>query len=135
VARNLQQQYEAVQKNLQAFLATPGLHGSNELGSWVSYLSQVENYLAPYRTMALYLKGLGFDELFKQVERVLADVHKAGETYAEKYKTAFQSEADRTDVAQAASKQWFDTMQEVMKARQAAFDAAQAQWEAAFRRD
>jgi hypothetical protein len=130
---NLEAQYQLVNKNLQAYLASPPLHGSGELASWVSYMSAVEHYFAQYKTMALYLKGLGFDQLFDRVESVLAEMHRAAAAYAEMYQSALDSEGKIRAIGQETAQTWFDTMQGIMKTQQAAFDAANSQWEATFR--
>jgi hypothetical protein len=130
---NLEAQYQLVNKNLQAYLASPPGHSSQELASWVSYMSSVESYLAQYKAMALYLKGLGFNALLERVERVLAEVHRAGVAYAEMYKGALNAEGKMREINQETTKSWFDTMQGIMKAQQKAFDAANSQWEATFR--
>jgi hypothetical protein len=130
---NLEAQYQVVNKNLQAYLASPPLHSSGELASWASYMSAVESYFAQYKTMALYLKGLGFDELFDRVEPVLAEIHAAAVAYAQMYKNALDSEGKMRAIGQETAQTWFDTMQRMMKTQQAAFDAANSQWEATFR--
>ncbi len=131
----LEEQYRIVNNNLQRFLASPPPHSSGELASWASYMATVENYLAQYRTMALYLQGLGYSALFDRVQQVLADVHQAGLAYAAMHKNALEQEGKQFAAAQSASQAWFDTMQNIMKERQKAFDAANAQWEATFRRN
>jgi hypothetical protein len=130
---NLEAQYQVVNKNLQAYLASPPLHSSGELASWASYMSAVESYFAQYKTMALYLKGLGFDQLFDRVEPVLAEIHAAAVAYAQMYKNALDSEGKMRAIGQETAQTWFDTMQRMMKTQQAAFDAANSQWEATFR--
>ena len=112
---NLEAQYQVVNKNLQAYLASPPLHSSGELAS------------------ALYLKGLGFDQLFDRVEPVLAEIHAAAVAYAQMYKNALDSEGKMRAIGQETAQTWFDTMQRMMKTQQAAFDAANSQWEATFR--
>jgi hypothetical protein len=131
---NLDEQYKLVQKNLQAFLADPRLRNSPEMAPWVSYLSQAGDYFTQYKTMALYLKGLGFGDLYDQVERVLAELQQANLTYAQMYKSAMGDESKMIEMNRAATQTWFDTMQSVMKTHQAAFDAANASWEAAFKK-
>jgi hypothetical protein len=130
---NLEAQYQVVNKNLQAYLASPPFHSSGELASWASYMSAVESYFAQYKTMALYLKGLGFDQLFDRVELVLAEIHAAAVAYAQMYKNALDSEGKMRAIGQETAQTWFDTMQRMMKTQQAAFDAANSQWEATFR--
>ena len=97
---NLEAQYQLVNKNLQAYLASPPFHSSGELASWASYMSAVESYFAQYKTMALYLKGLGFDELFDRVEPVLAEIHAAAVAYAQMYKNALDSEGKMRAIGQ-----------------------------------
>jgi hypothetical protein len=130
---NLEAQYQVVNKNLQAYLASPPFHSSGELASWASYMSAVESYFAQYKTMALYLKGLGFDQLFDRVEPVLAEIHAVAVAYAQMYKNALDSEGKMRAIGQETAQTWFDTMQRMMKTQQAAFDAANSQWEATFR--
>lgn len=132
---NLEAQYQLVNKNLQAYLASPPFHNSGELASWVSYMSAVESYFAQYKTMALYLKGLGFDQLFDRVEPVLAEIHQAAVAYTQMYKNALDSEVKMRAIGQETAQTWFDTMQRMMKTQQAAFDAANSQWEATFKRE
>jgi hypothetical protein len=130
---NLEAQYQVVNKNLQAYLASPPAHSSGELASWASYMSAVESYFAQYKTMALYLKGLGFDQLFDRVEPVLAEIHAAAVAYAQMYKNALDSEGKMRAIGQETAQTWFDTMQRMMKTQQAAFDAANSRWEATFK--
>jgi hypothetical protein len=130
---NLEAQYQVVNKNLQAYLASPPFHGSGELASWVSYMSAVESYFAQYKTMALYLKGLGFDQLFDRVEPVLAEIHRAAVAYTQMYKNALDSEGKMRAIGQETAQTWFETMQRMMKSQQKAFDAANSQWEETFR--
>jgi hypothetical protein len=130
---NLERQFQLVNQNVQAFFAASPLHSSSELSPWISYMAAVESFFAQFRSMALYLKGMGYDQLFERLEQVIRDVHQAGATYAEMYKNALDAEGQRRTTAQASSQQWFDTMQNIMKTQQAAFDAANARWEANFR--
>lgn len=132
---NLERQYQLFNQNVQAFFAASPVHSSAELAPWLSYMASVESYFAQFRSMAVYFKGLGLDQLFERVEQVIRDVHQAGATYAEMYKNALSSEGQQRAIAQASSQQWFDTMQNIMKSQQAAFDAANARWEANFRGD
>ncbi|MGC1335540.1 MAG: hypothetical protein WA812_09175, partial [Candidatus Cybelea sp.] len=88
-----------------------------------------------YKTMALYLKGLGFDQLFDRVEPVLAEIHQAAVAYTQMYKNALDSEVKMHAIGQETAQTWFDTMQRMMKTQQAAFDAANSQWEATFKRE
>ncbi len=124
---SLEAQYELVNKNLKAFLSAPPLQGS-ELGSWASYLSQVEAYLAQYRAMAVYLKDLGFGRLFERLEQIVTDVHRAGGTYAEMYRNALDSEKTNKAAQEQVSSDWIDTMQNAMKTNQQVFEAALKQW-------
>ena len=96
-------------------------------------MSAVESYFAQYKTMALYLKGLGFDQLFNRVEPVLAEIHRASVAYAQMYKNALDSEGKMRAIGQETAQTWFDTMQRMMKTQQAAFDAANSRWEATFK--
>ena len=101
---NLEAQYQLVNKNLQAYLASPPFHNSGELASWVSYMSAVESYFAQYKTMALYLKGLGFDQLFDRVEPVLAEIHQAAVAYTQMYKNALDSEVKMRAIGQETAR-------------------------------
>ncbi|MBV8723932.1 MAG: hypothetical protein JO078_02590 [Candidatus Eremiobacteraeota bacterium] len=130
--QSLEAQYQQVNRNLQAFMSTPPGHGSAELGSWATYLSQVEAYFAQYRAMALYLQGLGYDQLNARLQQIVADVHRAGAIYADMYKSALATESNIRTIQQDASKQWFDTMQGIVKSQQDAFDQANARWREAF---
>jgi hypothetical protein len=132
---HLEEQYRTVNRNLQAFLASPPPHSSSELASWVSYMATVENYFAQYKALALYLSGLGYSALFARVQQVLAEMHQAAVAYAEMHKNALEQEAKQFTAAREASKEWFETMQRIMQERQKAFDAANAQWNGTFRRN
>ena len=83
--------------------------------------------------MALYLKGLGFDQLFDRVEPVLSEIHRTAVAYAQMYKNALDSEGKMRAIGQETAQTWFDTMQRMMKTQQAAFDAANSQWEETFK--
>jgi hypothetical protein len=131
----LEEQYGIVNRNLQAFLASPPPHSSGELASWISYMATIESYFAQFKTMALYLNGLGYSALFDRVQQVLAEMHRAAMAYAEMHKNALEQEAKQAAAARQASTEWFDTMQRIMQERQKAFDAANAQWEATFKRN